>query len=60
MFQGWVDGFNGKRHFDVLRDKLGMDVTRKNGMTESVGTQKLFYVIVVHSKPFIEKIGICC
>ena len=25
-FQGWVGGFNQKRHFDVLRDELGMDV----------------------------------
>ena len=31
----------------------------KNGMTESVSTQKLFHIIVVHSKPFIKKTGIC-
>ena len=32
---------------------------RTNGMTKSVGTQKLFHTVVVHSKPRIEKIGIC-
>ena len=27
----------------------------KNGMTESESTQKLFYTVVVHSKPSVEK-----
>ena len=27
----------------------------KNGMTESVSTQKLFHAIVAHSKPLIKK-----
>ena len=31
----------------------------KNGMTRSVGAQKLFDTIVVRSKPPIAKIGIC-
>ena len=31
----------------------------KNGMTESVSTLKLFCIIVMHSKPLIEKISIC-
>ena len=31
----------------------------KNGMTKSVGAQKLFDTIVVRSKPPIAKIGIC-
>lgn len=31
----------------------------KNGMTESMSTQQLFYSIVVHSKPPVEEIGIC-
>ena len=28
-FQEWVGGLNQKRHFDILRDKLGMDVVPK-------------------------------
>ena len=31
----------------------------ENRITKSVGTQKLFHGIVVHSKPLIEKIVIC-
>ena len=30
-FQGRVDGLNRKRHFDVLRDKLGKDAAPKKG-----------------------------
>ena len=36
----------------------------KNGMIRSVSTQKLFHIIVVHSKPIIKKwylpLSICC
>ena len=28
-FQGWVGALNQKRHFDILRYKLGMDVALK-------------------------------
>ena len=29
-FQGWVGGLNLKCHFDILREKLGMDITPKD------------------------------
>ena len=37
LVQEWVGGLNGKFHFDVLCDKLGMDVApKKNNLTYSI------------------------
>ena len=47
------------RYFKKVENVVDYFSPSKNEITESVITQKLFHTILVHSKPFTEKIGTC-